>query len=68
MNVTRRMKSRKDDEDGNNDITITQGTNETKQKLYRYIKLILLCCCWLIFTVSNSTKTNYKCIKRHFHD
>ncbi|XP_068979138.1 P protein-like [Bombus flavifrons] len=46
-----KMQSKTGDEDGNNDITITQGTNETKPKLYRYIKLILLCCCWLIFTL-----------------
>lgn len=39
------------DEDIQNDIT--QAPHDIKQKpVYRYTKLILLSCCWFIFTVS----------------
>ena len=55
FNVTRRKLNKKNDED-KQDTSITQETQEIKQRsVYRYIKLILLCCFWLIFTVSNHT-------------
>ncbi|KAK1131690.1 hypothetical protein K0M31_015851 [Melipona bicolor] len=49
--LLQRKQNKKDDED-KQDTNITQETQETKQRpVYRYIKLILLCCFWLIFTL-----------------
>ncbi|XP_076162409.1 P protein isoform X2 [Ptiloglossa arizonensis] len=38
------------DEDGHHDIM--PESQETKQKpFYRYLKFVVLCCCWLVFTL-----------------
>ncbi|KAK9294919.1 hypothetical protein QLX08_010612 [Tetragonisca angustula] len=49
--LLQRKLNKKNDED-KQDTSITQETQEIKQRsVYRYIKLILLCCFWLIFTL-----------------
>ncbi|KOX78697.1 P protein [Melipona quadrifasciata] len=49
--LLQRQQNKKDVED-KQDTNVTQETQETKQRpVYRYIKLILLCCFWLIFTL-----------------
>ncbi|XP_043519104.1 P protein [Frieseomelitta varia] len=49
--LLQRKQNKKNDED-KQDTSIIQEIQEIKQRpVYRYIKLILLCCFWLIFTL-----------------
>ncbi|XP_017792609.1 PREDICTED: P protein-like [Habropoda laboriosa] len=48
--LQQKTQNKKIDEDGHPDVS--PESHETKQKpLYRYTKLVILCCCWLIFTL-----------------
>lgn len=50
------MKNQNNIDEEGQDIQVVQ---ETKQKpFYRYTKLIILCCCWLLFTVRKNCYMN----------